>query len=32
MDSEGGLNVFYDLPSLSIDAFFFNMIIGGPAE
>jgi len=32
MDTEPGLNVYKDLPSLSIDAFFFNMIIGGPAE
>jgi len=32
MDTELGLNVFKNLPSLSIDAFFFNMIIGGPAE
>jgi ABC-type transport system substrate-binding protein len=34
MDSEpeGDLNVYYDLPSLSIDAFFFNMLIGGPQE
>jgi len=32
MDLETGLNVYYDLPSLSIDAFFFNMIIGGPEE
>ena len=30
-DDEGDLNVYKDLPSLSIDAFFFNMIIGGPA-
>ena len=27
---EPNLNVFKDLPSLSIDAFFFNMCIGGP--
>jgi len=27
MDEEAGLNVYYDLPSLSIDAFFFNMAI-----
>ncbi|HUW46354.1 MAG TPA: ABC transporter substrate-binding protein [Dehalococcoidia bacterium] len=32
MDTEEGLNIFKNLPSLSIDAFFFNMIIGGPAE
>jgi len=32
MDSETGLHVYYDLPSLSIDAFFFNMLIGGPQE
>jgi ABC-type transport system substrate-binding protein len=32
MDTELGLNVFKNLPSLSIDAFFFNMIIGGPEE
>ena len=30
MDEETGLNVFEDLPSLNIDALFFNMIIGGP--
>jgi ABC-type transport system substrate-binding protein len=29
---EPDLQVFKDLPSLSIDAFFFNFIIGGPAE
>jgi ABC-type transport system substrate-binding protein len=27
MDEEEGLNVYYNLPSLSIDAFFFNMAI-----
>jgi len=27
---ESKLKVYKDLPSLSIDAFFFNMIIGGP--
>jgi peptide/nickel transport system substrate-binding protein len=27
MDLEVGLNVYYNLPSLSIDAFFFNMAI-----
>ena len=32
MDLEVGLNVYEDLPSLNIDAFFFNMIIGGPSE
>jgi ABC-type transport system substrate-binding protein len=26
------LQVFFNLPSLQIDAFFFNYIIGGPAE
>ena len=30
MDEEPGLTVYKDLPSLSVDAFFFNMIIGGP--
>jgi ABC-type transport system substrate-binding protein len=30
MEEEVGLNVFQNLPSLNIDAFFFNMIIGGP--
>jgi ABC-type transport system substrate-binding protein len=29
---EPDLQVFKDLPSLSIDAFFFNFIIGGPSE
>jgi peptide/nickel transport system substrate-binding protein len=29
MEEEVGLNVYQDLPSLSLDAFFFNMIIGG---
>jgi ABC-type transport system substrate-binding protein len=29
---EPDLQVFKDLPSLSIDAFFFNFIIGGPEE
>jgi len=29
---EPDLQVFFDLPSLSIDAFFFNFIIGGPSE
>ena len=29
MDEETGLLVYEDLPSLSIDAFFFNMAIGG---
>ncbi|MFO7995703.1 MAG: ABC transporter substrate-binding protein [Dehalococcoidia bacterium] len=29
---EPDLQVFKDLPSLSIDAFFFNLIIGGPEE
>jgi peptide/nickel transport system substrate-binding protein len=28
MDAVGGLNVYVDLPSLSVDAFFFNMNIG----
>ena len=32
MDEETGLNVFEDLPSVSIDALFFNMLIGGPQE
>jgi ABC-type transport system substrate-binding protein len=32
MEEEVGLNVFQDLPSLTIDAFFFNMIIGGPSS
>ena len=32
MDSEVGLNIYKDLPSLAIDAFFFNYIIGGPSE
>jgi peptide/nickel transport system substrate-binding protein len=32
MDTVEGLNVYKDLPSLSIDAFFFNMIIGAPSE
>jgi len=32
MDEEPGLNVFKNLPSLSIDAFFFNMIVCGPEE
>jgi ABC-type transport system substrate-binding protein len=32
MDEETGLLVYEDLPSLSIDAFFFNMLIGGPSE
>jgi len=32
MDEELGLNVFEDLPSLNIDALFFNMLIGGPQE
>ena len=32
MDSEVGLNIYEDLPSLSIDAFFFNYIIGGPSS
>ncbi len=32
MDEEAGLNVYQDLPSLSVDAFFFNMIIGGPSS
>jgi peptide/nickel transport system substrate-binding protein len=31
MDEETGLLVYEDLPSLSIDAFFFNFIIGGPS-
>jgi ABC-type transport system substrate-binding protein len=31
MDEVEGLNVYKDLPSLSIDAFFFNMIICGPS-
>ena len=29
MDAVVGLNVYEDLPSLSIEAFFFNMLIGG---
>jgi len=29
MDAVAGLNVYQDLPSLAIDAFFFNMLIGG---
>jgi ABC-type transport system substrate-binding protein len=32
MDDVPGLNVYKNLPSLAIDAFFFNMIIGGPSE
>ena len=32
MDDVEGLNVYKDLPSLNIDAFFFNMIIGGPSS
>jgi len=32
MDEVTGLNVYRDLPSLSVDAFFFNMIIGGPSS
>jgi ABC-type transport system substrate-binding protein len=32
MDLETGLHVYSNLPSLSIDAFFFNMIIGGPTS
>jgi peptide/nickel transport system substrate-binding protein len=31
MDAESGLNVYRDLPSLTLDTFFFNMIIGGPS-
>jgi ABC-type transport system substrate-binding protein len=30
MDKVAGLNVYKDLPSLNIDAIFFNMIICGP--
>lgn len=30
MDDVEGLNVYKNLPSLSIDAFFFNMLICGP--
>ena len=29
MAAVAGLNVYLDLPSLAIDAFFFNMLIGG---
>jgi ABC-type transport system substrate-binding protein len=32
MDEETGLLVYENLPSLSIDSFFFNFIIGGPEE
>ncbi|MCJ7670373.1 MAG: ABC transporter substrate-binding protein [Dehalococcoidia bacterium] len=32
MDAVSGLNVWRYLPALSFDAFFFNMIIGGPEE
>jgi ABC-type transport system substrate-binding protein len=32
MDAVAGLKVYRNLPSLTIDAFFFNMIIGGPAS
>ena len=31
MEEEIGLNSYLNLPSLNIDSFFFNMIIGGPA-
>lgn len=32
MDEVPGLNVYKNLPSLSIDAFFFNMLICGPSS
>jgi ABC-type transport system substrate-binding protein len=32
MDASLGLNVYRNLASLAIDAFFFNMIIGGPSS
>ena len=32
MDDVEGLTVYKDLPSLTIDAFFFNFLICGPSE
>jgi ABC-type transport system substrate-binding protein len=32
MDAYTGLNVYKNLPSLAVDCFYFNMIIGGPSS